>query len=409
MTHSLFSVYGVEIEYAVIRRKDECILPIVPYLLVALGGSAEAHPVFGRVELDNELAAHVLEMKASEPAEKLLPLLADFNTAVQRVNLALADFDAALLPGGMHPFMDPAKESRLWDHEDNGIYAAFDRIFGCRGHGWFNIQSVHLNLPFNGDAEFSQLHNAISLILPLLPALAASSPVWDGKPGAWLDGRLWHYSQNQRKLPEISGPLVPEPVRSETEYRERILDPMYRAIASFDSENLLQEEWLNSRAAIARFDRSAIEIRCLDTQECPLADLAICHFTACLLKFLLASNDNLYKAHAAVPDGLLRSLFLESARAGRMAIIPAGYPTELFGVVEFDGTVGGLLQNFLPAVYRYSNPDEKSIFMPVIQMILSKGNLAERMLPFFQKEGSLSLLCFRLQNCLNQGALFQPF
>ncbi|HAL85576.1 MAG TPA: hypothetical protein DCM31_01010, partial [Deferribacteraceae bacterium] len=36
---------------------------------------------------------------------------------------------------------------------------------------------------------------------------------------------------------------------------------MYRDIAPYDPECILQEEWLNSRGAIARFDRKAIEIR----------------------------------------------------------------------------------------------------------------------------------------------------
>lgn len=406
MAYSLFSVYGVEIEYAVTRRKDSSIAPIVADLLAALGGSPDSHPIFGGVELDNELAAHVLEIKARKPAPELLPLLADFNAAVQGVNQALENFDAALLPGGMHPFMDPGRESRVWDHDDNPIYAAYDRIFSCRGHGWFNIQSAHLNLPFNGDAEFSQLHNGISLILPLLPALAAASPIWDGKPGPWLDGRLYHYANNQNKLPEIAGRLIPEPVGSHAEYLERILKPMYRAMAPLDPEGLLQEEWLNSRAAIARFDRSALEIRCLDAQECPLADLAICHFTACLLKLLLASNKDLCSVHGALPEGLLRSMFLETARKGRKARVPVGYPARLFGVTGSIETVGDLLKNIAPAAYCHSLANEEKTFRPVVEKILREGSLAERILVHYQNHPSLSSLCSRLRDCLNQGRLF---
>jgi hypothetical protein len=32
---------------------------------------------------------------------------------------------------------------------------------------------------------------------------------------------------------------------------------------------VLRHEWVNARGAIARFDRSAIEIRVLDVAECP--------------------------------------------------------------------------------------------------------------------------------------------
>ena len=76
-----------------------------------------------------------------------------------------------LLPGGVHPWMDPSKETRLWPHEYNEVYRSFDRIFGCAGHGWSNLQSTHLNLPFADDDEFGRLHAAIRAILPLLPAL----------------------------------------------------------------------------------------------------------------------------------------------------------------------------------------------------------------------------------------------
>jgi len=56
---------------------------------------------------------------------------------------------------------------------------------------------------------------------------------------------------------------------------ERIHQRIFRDIAPFDPENILRHEWLNSRGAIARFERSAIEIRVLDIQECPAADLAV--------------------------------------------------------------------------------------------------------------------------------------
>jgi gamma-glutamyl:cysteine ligase YbdK (ATP-grasp superfamily) len=400
MPHPLFSVFGVEIEYAVIRRRGGGAAPVVSNLLSKLGGSPDAHPAFGEVELDNELAAHVLELKARRPAPRLLPLLADFQAAVASVNATLAELDAGLLPGGMHPFMDPARESQLWDYEDNSIYAAYDRIFGCRGHGWFNVQSVHLNLPFSGDAEFSQLHNAVSLLLPLLPALAAASPIWDGKPGPWLDGRLFHYAGNQKKLPEITGPLIPEPVQSETEYRERILEPMYRAIAPFDPEGLLQEEWLNSRAAIARFDRSAIEIRCLDTQENPRVDLALCHFIACALKAMIAAGLDLHALHRGIPEGVLRGLFLESARAGRAARVPDPYPSELFGKPRFDGTAGGLFLAWLPEAYRHSAPEEEAVFRPVVEGILKQGNFAERMLRQWGEDPNPGSYCDWLQERL---------
>ena len=50
---------------------------------------------------------------------------------------------------------------------------------------------------------------------------------------------------------------------------------------------MLQDEWLNSRGAVARFEPgNTIEIRVLDVQECPQADVAICALIADVLERL---------------------------------------------------------------------------------------------------------------------------
>jgi len=48
--------------------------------------------------------------------------------------------------------MDPNREMVIWPHDYSVVYEAFNRIFDCRGHGWANLQAVHLNLPFADDA-----------------------------------------------------------------------------------------------------------------------------------------------------------------------------------------------------------------------------------------------------------------
>ncbi len=380
---SLFQVYGLEIEYAVVRRDTFAVDPSADRLLEAL----EADPAQGNVEADNELAAHVVELKARRPAVDLASQARDFAAYARTANRHLSASGCRLLPGGMHPFMDPARESRIWPHEASAIYQTYDRLFGVRGHGWFNIQSTHLNLPFSGDGEFARLHNAISLLLPVLPALAASSPVYEGAHHGWLSGRLSHYIGNQRRLPAIIGDIVPEPVGSEGEYRERILEPMYRAIAPLDSEGLMQEEWLNSRAAIARFSRGSIEIRCLDGQECPTADLAICHWTSEVLRMLVDVGGDLLGRHRKLPEGMLKSVFLDAARLGMTASLPPEYPCSAFGV-EAQPTIGA----FLKAVTARAFPDRRvgadAAFMPHIGLILSQGSLAERILRSSAEETS---------------------
>jgi carboxylate-amine ligase len=369
----------VEIEYALVRRGDLRVAPEADALLTDLGGSPDAHPALGNVEADNELAAHVLELKSRAPGADLAAQAGDFQAFVRFANRALAKRGLRLMPGGMHPFMDPAVESRLWSHEDNRVYAAYDRVFGCRGHGWLNIQSVHLNLPFTGDVEFSRLHNAVSLLLPLLPALAAASPVYGGAYREWLDGRLFHYIANQKRLPSIIGPIIPEPVGGEQEYRDKILAPMFREIAPLDPEEVLQEEWLNSRAAIARFDRGSIEIRCMDTQEHPGADLALCQFAASALRLSVADGGDLLALHKRLPASALRSLFLETARIGMAASMPAAFPFSAFGL-DPQPTAGDTLRALAEKLDRHDKSNGWTHFSPTISLMLTRGNLAERIL-----------------------------
>jgi hypothetical protein len=83
------------------------------------------------------------------------------------------------------------------------------------------------------------------------------------------------YRNNARRVPSVSGMVVPEPISGEDEYCERVLGRIYADMAELDPEGVLRYEWVNARGAIARFERGAIEIRVLDVQECPIADLAI--------------------------------------------------------------------------------------------------------------------------------------
>ncbi len=67
----------------------------------------------------------------------------------------------------------------------------------------------------------------------------------------------------------MSGLVIPEVIQSIQDYHDIILNRIYRDMASVDPEGVLRYEWINSRGAIARFDRNAIEIRLVDVQESP--------------------------------------------------------------------------------------------------------------------------------------------
>ena len=275
--YTIFSVLGLEIEYMLVDRGTLNVQPKSDLILKQLAGERACEVSLGDIAISNELVMHVLELKNNGPKHVSAPVAAQFQQAILQLQPILEAHHLQLLPTAAHPWMDPLTETHRWPFGNREVYEKYDAIFDCRGHGWANLQSMHMNLPFSNDDEFTQLHNTIRLILPLLPALAASSPFLDGKPTGLLDSRLFFYGKNQQRIPSITGDVTLEFIQSPAEYHDKILAPMYRDIKPFDTAGILQHEWLNSRGAIAKFDISAIEIRMLDSQECVNADLAIAH------------------------------------------------------------------------------------------------------------------------------------
>jgi gamma-glutamyl:cysteine ligase YbdK (ATP-grasp superfamily) len=307
----------------------------------------------------------------------------------------------------MHPWMDPKREFRIWPFGDRGIYEAFDRIFDCRGHGWANLQSAHLNLPFANDDEFGRLHAAARALLPLLPALAAASPFLEGRPTGSVDTRLDVYRTNARRVPSVSGDVVPEPAFTCRAY-ETLLETIYADLAPLDPEGILRHEWVNARGCIARFDRMALEIRVLDVQECPRADLAVAFAVSRVLRSLCEPGPDSRRRLRELDTGRLCRLLWETAKRGGAAQIDdAGY----LGALGIGGGARSARD-----VWRELLRDEvlsdpaAAEFLPALEVILEEGTLAERIL---SRAGScpdrdrLTGIYRELARCLRDGAVFR--
>ncbi len=290
MSYNLFEVYGIELEYMIVNSATFKVNPIVDKLFIKKSGSITSDVENGKIEWSNELVAHVVELKTNGPTADLETLDVLFSENVREMNRLLKDFDSGLLPTAAHPLMNPDSEMQLWQHSYSKIYALYNRIFDCRGHGWSNVQSMHINLPFSGDAEFEKLHAAVRILLPIIPGLSASSPVFEGKITGFKDTRMHVYKTNQKEIPEMTGKVIPEQLFSKQEYHSGIFEPINKAIKPHDTENILDHHFLNSRGAIARFDRGAIEIRVIDIQECPKADVAIAVLVIEALKLLVSEE-----------------------------------------------------------------------------------------------------------------------
>ncbi|MCC5838504.1 MAG: hypothetical protein JJT96_00145 [Opitutales bacterium] len=402
----LFERYGVELEYMIVDSASLNVRPIADKIVHAVGLGRKNEVKHGNLRWSNELVLHVIELKTDGPARSLDSLATDFQKEVRYLNGMLADYACCLLPTAMHPWMDPHTETRLWPHGDRAIYQAFDRIFDCRGHGWSNLQSTHINLPFHGDEEFRRLHSAIRLILPLIPALAASSPIVEGKIGPKLDMRLEHYRHNCARIPSITGRVIPERIHSPAEYAERILQRMYADIAPHDPEGILRDEWLNARGAIARFERGTIEIRVLDIQENPAVDLAIVQFIVAILKALVSETLSPLKAQEAPLGADLADTFLQSLTTGSDTLVNNAATLNAFGLADTpSATLNNILWHLLRRVATLRHP-----WRPLIEKILRQGCLARRIrraLPKAPNRAALHTLYDRLAACLHNGEFFE--
>jgi gamma-glutamyl:cysteine ligase YbdK (ATP-grasp superfamily) len=403
-TPHIFEGFGLELEYMIVDQETLDVLPVADQLLAAAAGSVVNDVLRGAFEWSNELALHVIEMKTNGPVATLNGLATGFHEQVRSMNLLLAPLGATLLPSAMHPWMDPYRETKLWPHGYRAVYEAYNRIFNCQGHGWSNLQSVHLNLGFQGDDEFGRLHAAIRLILPLLPALAASSPFVEGRATGLLDNRLEFYRHNQERIPSLAGAIIPEPIYSKQQYESVILHKNYQDIAPHDPDHILQDEWLNSRGAIARFQRSAIEIRLLDIQECPAADAAISTAIVGVLQALVAERWSSRAEQQAFPVLPLADLLHGCIRNAEQTTIADPAFLRLFGVNKQSLSAGELWQMLIE---KTSAGDDEA--RPCLDVIIKQGPLARRLLKSAgntPKQAQLRELYGRLRACLAAGEMF---
>jgi gamma-glutamyl:cysteine ligase YbdK (ATP-grasp superfamily) len=412
----LFDAFGIELEYMLVDRETLDVRPICDEVLraAARAGPNEFPGDFaeddGAITWSNELALHVVELKNSEPAPRLEALPALFQSSVERLDRVAASLGARLLPTAMHPWMDPARELALWPHEYGPVYRALDRAFDCRAHGWANVQSAQINLPFANDAEFARLSAAIRFLLPILPALAASSPIVAGRAADSHDARLEACRAGTARIPSMSGRAIPERAFTEADYRRDVLEPTWRALAPFDPEGLLRAEFANARGAIARFDRGAIEIRALDVQECPAADLAVAAAVVSAVRALVEERWCSFDEQARWDVEPLAELYFECAKHGDGAIVREREYLAAFGFPRAKCSAAELWQHLIGEMWIASAPTVEP-WLECLGVILREGNLSRRILRAAGRDPTrhrLRELYLELSNCLVRGEPFRP-
>lgn len=403
--YHLFEVYGIELEYMLVSNTLKP-AAIVDKLLTKKAGKLTSDIENGAIAWSNELVAHVVELKTNGPTADLNSLPELFHQNVVEINQLLKEFDTYLLPTAAHPLLNPLTDTELWKHSYSEVYELYNRIFNCKGHGWSNVQSTHINLPFYDDKEFEKLHAAIRILLPLIPGLCASSPILEGKYTGFKDARLEYYKTNQKEIPELTGMVIPERVFSKDAYYRTIFEPIKRAIKPHDTHNILDHHFLNSRGAIARFDRNAIEIRLVDIQECPKADIAICALIIEVLKILVDEKlSSLEQQKNCLEPDLFHILNTTIKDAETTVISNLDY-LQLFKVSNSIA-----VQELWQYLFELTKKDIHESHHEALSYMLKEGTLATRILKAMNNnfsETHMTSVYKHLADCLNKNKMFKP-
>lgn len=405
----LFEGYGVELEYMITDRQTLDVRPDAEVLLKNEAGEIEGEVERGLTAWSNELVSHVIEIKSNGPQSDLVKLRDQFVADIKEINVKLGEVNAQVMSGAAHPWMNPEKDTKLWPHESHEIYDTFDRIFNCKGHGWSNLQSTHINLPFYDDGEFARLHTAIRFMMAMIPALTAASPVLDSKFSGYMDKRLYYYEKNQSKIPILTGKVIPEKLFTKHQYQKHVYDRIAASIAPFDTENILKPVWLNSRGAMARFDRGAIEIRIIDNQECVSADLSIVALVTSVVKLLVKEKLVSFNVQESFETETLFQVFKTCVKSGSAAQIVDDQYLQAWG---YKAPISGkqFWQDMISKVSELE-PEVMNPWLGTLSELTKNGTLAERIIKALGEDFSrekLHATYQKIADCLASDQVFVP-
>ena len=360
LTYKTLEVLGPEHEFSLVDEELKA-LPIVDKVIKDFRGR-----IVNFVELPNftfgkELQLHVMEIKPNAPFTSPREFEENMHEAV----LTMLDFlerkyYASFLGTGMHPLLS-LEETGIWPHRHRRIYEAYSKVFNLKRHGWLNIQSFQLNLPYSKEENGILLHNLLANICAYLPAISASSPIYEGKLGENVDNRLLFYMLNQKEVPSVTGDVIPEYVSSFEQYKKEIIGKYSLDLANAGvKESLLNKDWVNSRGVIFRFDRKAVEIRVMDEQECIKSDVALSCFIRAVLRGLMREKGELLPREILVKD--FNSLVTNGLNA--KVLNPHG------------STARQVCQHLLRTAFENASKEEKA-YLPIIKKRIEYGSLSE--------------------------------
>jgi len=362
--YGTLQVLGPEHEFSIIDE-ELTPLPIVDRIIKDVHGRVVNFMRLGEIAFGKELQAHVAEFKANTPFYSPEVFEQSMQEAVETIlDFLEKRYRARLLGSGMHPSLKLSK-AKVWSHRDRQIYEAMNEIFNLNQHGWLNIQSFQLNLPYRNERDAVRLYNSLTNVLPYLPAVAASSPIYESKIGDYVDNRLHFYSTNQLEVPSITGDVIPDYISSFEEYKKTTVQQYSEDLAKLNAPRcLINKAWLNSRGVVIRFDRKAIEIRVLDEQECVKSDVALSCFIRALLRGIMADENRPHLPHEVLVKDL-------------KSVVRDGLDAR---VQHPKGETARQVCSHLWEIASENANSEERRYLPLVEQRIDRGNLSNKIL-----------------------------
>jgi len=162
---------------------------------------------------------------------------------------------------------------------------------------------------------------------------------------------------------------------------------------------------LNSRGAIARFDRGAIEIRLVDIQECPDADIAIAEWEVAVLKGLAEGAFASEAEIRALDTDALAKILLAMTKSAEKTVIADRDFLNIWKINASEITAGELVQRITDKVRSKISDHSQALLVSMFK----RGTLASALVKNVGADPDRDDFVYeygRLAHCLAENKLY---
>jgi hypothetical protein len=171
----------------------------------------------------------------------------------------------------------------------------------------------------------------------------------------------------------------------------------------------MEVDFLNARGAIARFDRGSIELRVMDVQEYPAADVAICAAVVSVLQAMCSEEWSTTESQMQMETGRLHAILDDTIKSGEGAKITDAQFLKLLGLTSSGMSARAVWGKLLDRRRRQDRTLD-NLFAP-LEIILERGTLATRIrsaLGASFSSAALRDVYGELADCLTRWQPFSP-